>query len=198
MIDMLRRALSVLVILALAVAIAAPPRPVRAGWNWTGKTWTTAIIIAAGGAAIGYLLTYVAATKQANGSVRQAQAVMDLPMYGTPATPAAQSTAIPSLSMQQLRGLIIASVASAIRNSSGARRARPGLHQLHLVARSVRKVTIVLEHDTDDGAVSSAIVLAVGLRLECERNGCTDGSQWYQSWAWRRKHDRANEGGISR
>lgn len=117
---MQRRALSVLVILALTVAIVAPPTPVRAGWNWTGKTWTTAIIIAAGGAATAYLLAYVSATKRADGSVRQAQAVMDLPMYGTAATPVAQSTSVPSLSMQQLRGLIIASVASAIRNSASA------------------------------------------------------------------------------
>ena len=106
----MRRYLGVLALVA-AICAAVPSQPARAGWNWNGHTWTVAIVAAIGAAAAGYFLAYESATLRAKGSVKQAETVMDLPLFG-PNMRAPISTADPQqLSLQKLRGIVIADVA---------------------------------------------------------------------------------------
>ena len=109
-----RRFLAIIILIGMLVSLAQPRRA-SASWVWDGHAWTVAIVSAIGAAAAGYFLAYESAMLRSKGSVKQGETIMNLPLFGVPVAPTV-SPDPHELSLQGLRGIVMADVAYEINN----------------------------------------------------------------------------------
>jgi hypothetical protein len=104
---MLKRFFAIVALAGLMTSLAAPKRA-DAGWAWNGHAWTLAIASAIGAAAVGYFLKYESAMLRSKGSVKQAETVMNLPLFGSSSN--SWSPDPHELSLQAIRGIVLSDV----------------------------------------------------------------------------------------